>query len=66
VPSALTAILLLTVPISSRLKRFTVNQRDESLWGSANTQAPPPAIEMVNEGVEKLSWDPEQRQDRLP
>ena len=53
--SALPAILLLTVPVSSRLKRFTVNQQDESLWGTANTQAPPPAIKMVNEGVEKLS-----------
>ena len=51
---ALTAILRLTVPISSRLKRFTVNQQDEALWGSANTQTPPPAIEMVNEGAEKL------------
>jgi len=66
VRSALPAILLLTVPVSSRLKRFTVNQQDESLWGTANTQAPPPAIKMVNEGVEKLSRDPEQRHDRLP
>src|SRR5262245_57472800 len=38
----------------------------EALWGSANTQTPPPAIEMVNEGAEKLSCDPEQRHDRLP
>ena len=65
-PSALTAILLLTVPISPRLKRSTVNQQDEALWRSAKTQAPPPAIKMVNEGTEKLSRDPEQRHDRLP
>ena len=60
------AILPLTVPISPRLKRFTVNQEDEALWRSANTQTPPPAIEMVNRGADKLSWDPEQRHDRLP
>jgi hypothetical protein len=48
------------------LKRFTVNLQDEALWGSANTQTPPLAIEMVNEGAEKLSCDPEQRHDRLP
>jgi len=49
------AILPLTVPISPRLKRFTVNQEDEALWRSANTQTPPPAIEMVNGGAYKLS-----------
>ena len=33
----------------------------------AGTQAPPPAIEMVNEGAEKLCRDPEQqRHCRLP
>ena len=49
------AILPLTVPISPRLKRFTVNQENEALWRSANTQTPPPAIEMVNRGADKLS-----------
>ena len=53
------AILPLTVPISPRLKRFMVNQEDEALWRSANTRTPPPAIEMVNGGAEKLSCYPE-------